>query len=229
VFVGDELFDLAPRWFREKAARHVTVVTDLARLVLILHHLDIGYERVIWCDADVLVYSPYQFRPSESLSFGFSREIWSACGRDGKLNGVRRINNSICLFRQEGRSRLVDFIDMSKSVVASVMDVSSNLIIGTSLLTWLDMHDALPIVHNTGLLSPFILRAIVNDDEATLRRFVKWHEEPLYAVNLCNAFRNKTVSDELFNDVTLKLSEHHGSALNKYWDETNNVDKAIKL
>jgi len=61
---GDEMLDLAPDWYRDKAstvARGICLVADLGRLVLAREYLRRGVGRVIWVDADVVVFDPGAF------------------------------------------------------------------------------------------------------------------------------------------------------------------------
>lgn len=60
-FIGDEIFDRVPKWYREKTSRHPQIATDLGRLELIHEALCEGYERVAWLDADVLIFAPDNF------------------------------------------------------------------------------------------------------------------------------------------------------------------------
>jgi hypothetical protein len=59
--IGDEIFDLAPGWFRDRAAGSKLMLTDLGRLLLARRFLEEGRERVIWIDADVLIFKPETF------------------------------------------------------------------------------------------------------------------------------------------------------------------------
>ena len=52
----DEALDLVPDWFRRKAEGRLPVVSDLARLLLARDLLATGYRRVVWVDADVLLF-----------------------------------------------------------------------------------------------------------------------------------------------------------------------------
>src|SRR4029079_13839139 len=57
-FVDDRLFDYAPAWVRERCGKQLLPITDVARMYLLRERLAHGWDRVIWVDADVLVFAP---------------------------------------------------------------------------------------------------------------------------------------------------------------------------
>ena len=73
---GDEFLELPPAWYRRKSAQHITVVADLARLLLMRQCFLEGFDRTIWIDADVVVFNPDLLSIDPELSFGYSREVW---------------------------------------------------------------------------------------------------------------------------------------------------------
>lgn len=60
-FIGDELFNSVPAKLLEKTDRQRVVATDLARLYGLQNGLNRGYQTVIWCDADFLVFNPEKY------------------------------------------------------------------------------------------------------------------------------------------------------------------------
>ena len=71
-FLDDDFFKPVPTAIVEKLAGHsqsAIILSDLARLHWCRHFLSLGYERVVWLDADVLVFAPDLFDlPSEAMS-----------------------------------------------------------------------------------------------------------------------------------------------------------------
>ena len=79
-FMGDELFEMVPNAYRQKALavspERTPVVADLARLLWIKRLLDeSSAERVLWLDADTLIFAPSAlvFAPQSSCIFGEER------------------------------------------------------------------------------------------------------------------------------------------------------------
>ena len=58
-FVGDELFERVPDWYRDKVGERTPILADLARLRWMKHALT-QVEHVVWLDADTLVFRPVE-------------------------------------------------------------------------------------------------------------------------------------------------------------------------
>src|SRR5476651_2406027 len=68
---GDEFYDLCGPEYLARGRKNPQAIPNLARLVATRHHLDAGYRRVIWMDADVFVLDPVRLVfdfPDESLT-----------------------------------------------------------------------------------------------------------------------------------------------------------------
>src|SRR5690606_10192062 len=75
-FVGDEIFGKVPPWYLEKVADRRPVATDYARLALLHEALHEGRaDRVIWLDADVLVFDP-TLELDCRATCAFGQELW---------------------------------------------------------------------------------------------------------------------------------------------------------
>jgi hypothetical protein len=105
-------------------------------------------------------------------------------------------------------------IDKSQSIIASAPEISSNLIIGTAMFTMLYRSHPFPLIYHTGMLSPCIMEALSHNDSDVIGKFVAKHGEPLYAANLCNYFRGRRISDNMFARVTSDLLNSEGGILN---------------
>ena len=60
-FFDEALFDRLPAWFRKRVSHRILPMSDLARLLLARELLDEGFDRVVWVDADVLIFDIKQF------------------------------------------------------------------------------------------------------------------------------------------------------------------------
>ncbi len=98
-FIGDEIFELVPDWYRQKVGNKLPVATDYARLVLLKQALaEENYQQVLWLDADLLVLDQtMQFDFAGTCAFG--QEVWVQ-ERDGKLQARRNIHNAVMVFRR---------------------------------------------------------------------------------------------------------------------------------
>lgn len=84
-FIGDEIFDLVPGWFVDKAAGRVSIGTDLGRLRLARNFIDQGYGRTVWLDAAALVFDPAGFNIAVTEGCAFGREVWIQQNDRGRL------------------------------------------------------------------------------------------------------------------------------------------------
>ena len=55
-FFGNEIFELVPTWYRERADGRLPVMTDLGRLILVREALGSGARSVFWIDADIFIF-----------------------------------------------------------------------------------------------------------------------------------------------------------------------------
>jgi len=218
-FVGDELFELAPEWFRQKAGRFTTIITDLARLLCIRQCLSAGADRVLWVDADVVVFRPDSLKINPDLAYAYAKEIWCWKDKQGGIQTSLKINNAACLFRgtAEGLAHLNEYIDDCLAIVERTPKIGDHTLIGTRRLTAMGFA-RLPVLPGFGLLSPAIMNAILTGDHEVLARFTRQHAEPICAANLCNFFRSKSaadkgIADDVFAAVVSKLIETSGQCL----------------
>jgi hypothetical protein len=224
-FLGDEFLLLTPEWYREKAGKHITIVTDYARLELTRRLLKEGFDRCIWVDADVVILAPKLFSINLELDFGFSREVWFDIDYRGQTICYEEINNCVFVFRSTGIAQLERYIAECERTIRELEQPRDHLEVGPRLLTEWDRSERLPVIRNVGLLSPVLIRAILEDNVEHLRSFMHRHAEPLYALNLCNHFRTageskvKAIRDEVYSSVIGKLRENEGFVLNRFTSE----------
>ena len=218
-FVGDELLALAPDWFREKAGCYTTVITDLARLLCIRHYLAGGADRVLWIDADIVIFRPESLKIDPGLSYAYSKEIWCSKDNKGGIQTLLKINNAACLFRNTtaGLAHLDEYIDHCLSTVEQTQKIGDHTLIGTRHLT-AQGFSRLPVMPGFGLLSPTVMNAILTGDNEVLARLAQQHGDPICAANLCNFFRSRNafaerIGDDVFAAVVARLIETSGQCL----------------
>ena len=119
-FVDDRIFELVPGWYRRKAGEHVTILTDLARLELARRYLAEGLDRVIWIDADVLVFDPEAFDIAPDRHYAFCREVW-VTGEEGRLKQRNHVNNAVAMFARD--NAFLDFYIHACQAIVQRADV----------------------------------------------------------------------------------------------------------
>ena len=170
-FVGDELFDLVEEDLLDRTRGQVVIATDLARLQLLRQGLDQGFDCVVWCDADFLIFDPANFvLPAEPCAFG--REIWVQSDRDGQLRAYPKLHNAFLMFRQ-GNPVLEFYLDTAKRLVRLNQGGMPPQYIGPKLLTALHNIARFPVMQNAGMLSPAVMRDLLAGGGDALELFVR--------------------------------------------------------
>jgi hypothetical protein len=194
-FCGDELFNRITPALREKFRAQPVVIADLARLIWLRESLQSGFERAIWCDADLLVFR--DFAP-EAIAHAFGREIWVQ-GRDDGVHAYRRIHNAFLLF-EAGSSLLPFYIDSAVSMLQRVKAPVVPQFIGPKLLSALHTLLGFNIEERVGMLSPLAMRDVLAGGGPAADELVAGHEVPLCAVNLCASYVGRDSDGVLHDD-----------------------------
>jgi hypothetical protein len=219
--LGDEFLDLAPDWYRRSAGPFVCVVTDLTRLVYARLCLMDGFDRAIWLDADVLIFAPAEFQISEEANHAYYRKVWLSRDASGNLIPTITVNNGICAFTQAGMDHLQEYIAHCQEIVRSLGVLRDNVDVGARFLTDPARAASLSVMKTVGAISPPVMQAILESDQAVLSQYRFLQEDSIHAADLCNSFRNAIASpdaaglyDYLCYTVIRKLLDTRGAALN---------------
>lgn len=202
-FIGDEILELVPQWYRENAGGRFPIITDLARLLVARDALQAGSDVVVWIDADVLIFDPDSFDPSPAGTFAFAREIWIQKDTEyGQLKVFRNVHNAVCAFRRD--NVFLDFyIYACEAVMRRVGGRVPDQIVGTKLLTAFNNIVGFELLEDVGMVSPGVAREIVEGAGPALRLLCSETRLPLRAVNLCNSLRGYDAASVAANDALL--------------------------
>ncbi|MEQ9488663.1 MAG: hypothetical protein RIM72_06690 [Alphaproteobacteria bacterium] len=185
-FTGNEAFDLLPGWYRDKTKARPPVAADLARLLLARDALAGGdYQRVVWCDADVLVLSAEAFTLPQGEPACFGQEIWVEADKQGKLRARRNIHNAICCFEMDGP--VLPFLIHTTQRIIERVDPAfiAPQIVGPKLIGALHNLAGFGVIEQAGALSPAVIDAVLAGGGMALD--ILKRESPVMpaAVNLC--------------------------------------------
>ena len=199
-FVGDEIFDLVPGWYREKAKSRIPVITDLGRLILARNFLGNGYERTIWFDADVLVFDPDKLDMDIGEEFAFGREVWVQNDGKGRLKAYRNVHNAICVFTA-GNSFLDFYIHACQSIIGRMEGEMVPQIVGPKLLTSLHNMVGFTLMDEVGMISPLALKDLAEGGGEALD-LLRREQPEMRAANLSASLSAKktdgvTVTEEM--------------------------------
>jgi hypothetical protein len=197
-FVGDELFDPVAPDLLEKTASQKVIATDLARLKWIQSSLADGYECVVWCDADFLIFEPQRFAlPGTAYALG--REVWVQRNDDGKLRFYKKVHNAFLMFRQDNH-----FLDFYADTAERLLHLNRGHMppqfIGPKLLTALHNIAICPVLENAAMLSPLVMRDLLTGDGEAVDLFRDKSQELPAGVNLSGSL----TAAEGLNDVDME-------------------------
>jgi len=177
--IHDELFDYVPADLLAKAGDQRVIATDIARLGWMKEVLNGGCHRVIWCDADLLVFR--HFYPLDT-SHAFGREVWVQL-KNGRPRAYRKIHNAYMSFTAD--SPVLDFYleSATRLLTAAKMPVVPQFL-GPKLLTALHNIVGFTVEERVGMLSPLALQALLAGGGIAFDMTEKGHADDLCALNL---------------------------------------------
>ncbi len=184
-FLDDSLFDPLPDWFLERCVRGSLPATDFARLLWCKWFLDNGWDHVIWLDADILILAPEIFSIEDEGSHILCRELWIWVDR-AELKGHWRVNNCVMGFSR-GNDFLSEYMARCEELIRANAGAIDRLALGPSLLTQIAGERPLRALSTVATLSPTMLLAIRQRNQAVLRAFKREWRAPVHAVHLCGS------------------------------------------
>jgi len=193
-FLGDELFQSLPANIIEKTQNQKVVATDLARLLVIRQALNDGANRVVWFDADFFIFEPAKFvLPDKAYVIG--REVWIQLNNKHKLQAYTKVHNAFLMFKKE--SSFLDFyIDTASKLLLKNNGRMPPQFIGPKLLTALHNVVGLSVLETAGMLSPLLIKDIIQGKGKALDLFRRKSQQVIYGANLCcSSIENRQVVD----------------------------------
>ena len=186
-FIDDALFEFVSTTVLKKTKKQKIIATDLARLKVLQTYLSKGFETVIWCDADFVIFNPKQFKiPDEPYALG--REVWiqKDTKNPQKLSTHTKVHNAFMMYRKE--NVFLDFYaDTAERLILKNSGSMPPQYIGPKLLTALHNIAHCPVLETAGMLSPLVIKDIVKGTGEALALFIKESSQPIYAANVCNS------------------------------------------
>lgn len=185
----DKLFGAVPDKLLEKTANQKVIATDLGRLRLLQEYLEAGYQTVIWCDGDFLIFDPDQFKLPDS-DFALGREVWVQSSESGGLKSFTKLHNAFLMFRQGNH-----FLDFYAVTAERLLWLNQGSMppqfIGPKLLTALHNIVKCPVMETAGMLSPLVMRDLLNGGGKALDLFRLKSPLPVYGANLSGSLVGK--------------------------------------
>ena len=186
-FIDDALFDELTETERIHCETQPVVASDLARLRWCQRLINEGATRVVWCDADTLIFDADALELSP-VSCAFGRELWLQ--HNGKLKLYKKIHNAFMQFSADdpvldfyayAAARLID------NHARQSADPMVAQLAGPKFLTHLHNVLSFDVVETAQVLSPPLAQALLHADSAVLARYVAAAKAPAAALNLCSS------------------------------------------
>lgn len=197
--IDDEFFDLVPDGFRARVNQDRVMMSDLARLKWAKHLLQ-SSERVIWIDADVLVFDPHVLGVPHNAEHAICQEIWVYPRPNAPPGRSRRFNNALLMFTRV--STLLDHYLADVERLLGENTILPQWALGPGYLTSLQTRLDLPLFAGAGLLPPLAMMDVIGGAARVLPEFLAAHVDGvLGAVNLCGSFRNRNIHGLLMTDA----------------------------
>lgn len=179
----DELFGENPGWFTRACQRRILPQTDLGRLLAMRRALRRGYDRVIWLDADVLIFDASFDLANEVMA----REAWVSHATNGGFRVTRGVNNSVMAF-VAGSAVLPAYIDAALGVAAGWRgETPDQRALGPDLLATRPEARAAVLAPDAAMFSPMLTAALARGDAGPLRAHAAIWRGPVRAANLCSS------------------------------------------
>ena len=196
LFIGDELYGYVPKSLLKKTKAQPIIATDLARLRALQFYLKQGFDRVIWCDADFLIFAPDNFLlPDEPYALG--REIWVQNDRKKttKLNVYIKVHNAFMLYCKNN-SFLDFYADTAERLLTLNQGQMPPQFIGPKLLTAIHNIAQCPVLETAGMLSPRVIQDLANGTTSALSLMKQRATQSIFAANLCSSLYAKAEFNE---------------------------------
>ncbi len=182
-FIDDEIFAGIDAPLRQRLAARPVIVSDLARLKALQQGLAEGYRRVVWCDADWLVFRPRDFR-LPSTEFALGREVWIQPAEGGGWRSYFRVHNALLMFAR-GNAFLDFYADTAERLLRLNDGPMPPQFVGPKLLAALHNIAQFPVMESAAMLSPPVMRDLLAGGGDALALFREKSSEPPAAANLC--------------------------------------------
>lgn len=171
-FVGEEIFEILPQGLQEKFSEQPVVRSDLARLIMTRDNLCDGYDRVIWADADFLIFDSDGLVIPQCASFSFGREVWVQASPGGGLRASARLHNAFFVFERSN-----PFLDFYIHAATRLLERTEAPVvpqfIGPKFLALQNNLIGFDEIPGAAMFSPLVLRDILSGGGPALKLLVE--------------------------------------------------------
>ena len=218
-FMDDAFLALPPAWARRRCADNLYALTDLGRLIWAGRMLAAGWERVVWADADILIFGAKGPQLEAGRGHGFARELFLHVDDAGISTRLHGLNNALMFFERGDPMPGALLAASYDSLRALPPGPVPRTALGPALLTQLSPTAGLNGIDGVGLFGVALMRQIAQGGGALTREYLRHSPTLPVAANLCHFQRNATpvdlhpLFDQLYADALVRLCQTHGAVL----------------
>jgi hypothetical protein len=188
-FIGDEIFAPLDAELLDKTRLQRVIASDLARLVSLKQGLTEGYDCVVWCDADFLIFNPDDFVLPES-EYALGREVWIQQDERQGLRAFVKVHNAFLMFRKGNV-----FLDFYRETAERLLRLNQGSMppqfIGPKWLTALHNIALCPVLESAAVLSPMVMRDCIAGQGDALTLFLQKSTVMPSAANLSSSLTER--------------------------------------
>lgn len=181
-FLGDELFEPIPNDLKRACRGILLPLTDIGRLLWIKDLLAETWNRVIWLDADILIFDAALRIDRECVG----REVWLSKGLESGFRAAESVNNCVLSLSSEG-ALLDRLLSATLEDAASFIAPPHPRALGPDLFRRLHASAPLPVTPSIAMASPLMLTALADGDPAPLAAHLSVFGDEARAANLCGS------------------------------------------
>ena len=206
-FLDDALFDAVEGDLLAKVTHRKVIAADLARLKVLQQALREGHETVVWLDADFLIFDPVGFVLPDG-PYAVGREVWVQHDPQGRRKVYKKVHNAFLMFRR-GNGFLDFYVETAERLLRQNQGRMPPQFIGPKLLTALHNVCQLPVMEAAGMLSPLVIKDLIQGRGEALECFVEHSPAPIAGANLCISSheRQELSSEEMAQIIGLLIGK----------------------
>jgi hypothetical protein len=168
-YIGDEIFAPLDAELLDKTRSQRVIASDLARLVSLQQGLAEGYDCVVWCDADFLIFNPDDFVLPD-FDYALGREVWIQQDERQGLRAFVKVHNAFLMFRKGNV-----FLDFYRATAERLLRLNQGSMppqfIGPKWLTAVHNIALCPVQESAAMLCPMVMRDCIAGQGEALRLF----------------------------------------------------------
>jgi len=188
-YIGDEIFASLDQELLDKTRTQPVIASDLARLISLQRGLAEGYDCVVWCDADFLIFDPGCFVLPD-CEYALGREVWVQHDAKQCLRSFVKVHNALLMFRRGNT-----FLDFYRTTAERLLRLNQGRMppqfIGPKWLTALHNIALCPVMETAAMLSPLVMRDCIAGQGEALRLFQKKSPVTPAAANLSSSLTER--------------------------------------